>query len=194
MDRLYQNIVIFIYVFSCNNPNGIFRYNSKTWEIFVFVLVILIILMILTIIYFFVIGLGFLTSYVVNHQSYDILSGCPLNEPNCPYSQIVCNGRSYGDIFGNCIFTGLLSLFILSLSAIIIIPILYCIIKGISTIIDEIYLSFKNTRENITIPILSEKIIVDINHDDVIDINNDIKLDDIKLDDIKLDDIKLDDL
>jgi hypothetical protein len=134
--------------------------------------------MIITLIYFLIIGLGFLTSYIVNYKSYDILSGCPLNEPNCPHSQIVCNGRNYGDIFGNCIFTGLLSVFVLSLSAIIVIPILYHIILGISTIINEIYESFKNTKENIT-----------ISDDNKLENQNfDVKLDDTNLEIIEFDD------
>lgn len=179
MDRLSQNTAIFLYIFSRDNPNGICKTNSKTCKIFGLLLIGLIILMIITLIYFLVISLGFLTSYIVNYKSYDILSGCPLNELNCPHSQIVCNGRNYGDIFGNCIFTGLLSVLVLSLSAIIAIPILYHIINGIFIIINEIYESFKNTKENITIPELSEK-------------TND-KLEIVKLDDTNLEIIKLDD-
>ena len=192
MDRLYQNIVIFFYIFSRDNPNGICRSNSKTCQtfgcLFGGISVGLILILIIALIYFFLIGLGFLTSYILYHQSYDILTGCPTDDPNCSMSKLFCNGRTNGSIFGLCLGTGLLSGFILFLCLLIGIPILYHIILGIFTILNEIYESFKHTKENITIKNNDVKnVIVELD-----DVKNVVELDVIKNDNIKLNDVKFD--
>lgn len=181
MDGLYQNFVVFLQIFSCNNPNGICNSNRKTCHILISLSVVLFCLILIALIYFALIGLGFLTSYILNHQSYDILTGCPLNEPNCPITKfyIFCHARDNDHIFGLCLVTGLLSTFILFLCSIIGIPILYYIINGVITIISEMYESFKNTKESIV-----------INHDVKLDDDVNVKLDDVNVkldDDVKLD-------
>jgi len=143
MDKLYQNVTIFFRIFSTNNPNGICKSDSKTCQIFGVISIILICSLIISLIYLFLVGLGFLTSYILNYQSYDILSGCPLNDPNCSHSMILCNARNNGDIFGGCLASGLISGIILFFCVIIGIPIIF----GIYTIIKEIYESFMKTKE-----------------------------------------------
>jgi len=170
MDRLYQNFVIFLQVFSCNNPNGICNSKSKTCQILIVLLSITMISGSAVLVYFLVIALGFFASYILNHQSYNILTGCPLDQPNCKRSELFCHGGNNGNIYGGCLASGLLSGLVLFFC----IPIIYYIVVGIKTIINDIYESFKNTKESIVI-------------------NHDVKLDDVKLDDVKLDDVKLDD-
>jgi hypothetical protein len=125
------------------------------------------------------IGLGFLTSYILNHKSYDILSGCSLNSTNCSSTKLFCTGRDNRSIFGFCLLFGLFSGLILFLGTIIIIPILYFIINGILIIIYEIYESFNKTKENISL--LSGSKTLHQKIDD--DVSNDINLDIIDFDD-----------
>jgi len=110
-------------------------------------------------VYFLVIALGFFNSYILNYQSYNILTGCRLGQPNCKRSELLCHGGNDGNTFGGCLASGLISGLILFF----VIPIIYYVIIGIKTIINDIYESFKNTKENIV-----------------------VKLDDVKLDEMKI--------
>ena len=70
--------------FIINNSDAICKFNSKTCNILVGLMLIPIIM----IIYFLILGFEFLTTYILNHQSYNILSGCPLGQINCSTPQI----------------------------------------------------------------------------------------------------------
>lgn len=162
MKRLYRNTVAFLFIFSCNNPNGICKSNSKTCNIFIelFKGVIAISLIILG--YLFLVGLGLLSSFILNNRSYDIFTGCPLDQLNCSRSQLFCDVRNNIDIFMGCMLTGGLSAAIICLSLMIVIP----IICGIITIINEVNNSYKKTKEIMTITELSEKHQFDIKLDE----------------------------
>lgn len=164
MNRLHQNITIFLHVFSINNPNGIWASNNKTCRLFIGVLISL---LVFPIIYIFLIGVGLLTSYILTNQSYNVLSGCPISDQNCTVSQLFCNGGSTVPLLLACFVSGSLSVLILLIAVILVTLISYCILSGISTIANETYKSFKNTKENIAIPVISEKIICDIELGDV---------------------------
>ena len=96
----------------------------------------------------------------MNHKSYNISSGCFLNDlnySNYGNSGLLCSGRNNDIIFG------LISGLILFVSVTVGIPILYYIILTIFTIYNEVYESFKNTKENMTISELSEEYNIKLN-------------------------------
>jgi hypothetical protein len=103
--------------------------------------------------------MGFLTSYIFNHDSYNIISGCKLNDPNCTTSELFCSGKTNNSIFGLCLVGGIVSTCILIACLIIGMPILYYTILGIScaitSIIIDILDSFEKTKASMTIPELN---------------------------------------
>jgi hypothetical protein len=162
MNRLYQNTRAFLFIFSCNNPNGICKTNSKTCNIFIEIFNGVIIISLIILGYLSLVGLGLLSSFILNNRSYDISSGCPLNQLNCSRSQLFCSARDNVSIFVGCMLTGGLSAVIICLSLMIVIPIIF----GIITILNEINNSYKKTKESMTIAELSEKHQFDIKLDE----------------------------
>lgn len=147
MDKLYQNYQIFREDFSTNNSDAISKLNNKTLNI----LFCLMLIPIIMIIYFLILGLGFLTTYILNYQSYNILSGCPLNELNCSTPQIFCSGGTNSSIFSRCLLTGVVSFFILFICTLILLCVGTSISYTIVFIIRNICKIFDKAKQSITI-------------------------------------------
>ena len=92
MDRLYQNLIIFLHIFSKDNPNGICKSDSKTCGIVGLIFLWTVVILGSILLYFIFVGTGFLSSYILNHKSYNISSGCRLDNPSCAKSQLFCSG------------------------------------------------------------------------------------------------------
>lgn len=129
LHQLYQNIQIFIYVFPFGNKIRIFKF-CKSCHLFRLFLVIMMFLILLLFIYFCFVGSGIFTSYILNNESYDILSGCFLNNTNCTIAELYCNAR-YDSLFISCSLLGLLSLNITLICPMLILIISYHMMKYI---------------------------------------------------------------
>ena len=140
MHKLYQNAVIFIYIFSRNNPKGICNSNSK---IFREILIGLLAISLITLTYFLIIGLGFLTDYILYNQSCNIPLKCPINDQNYTISQLFYNNSNDIYIFLGCFMPILISFLI---SVLILFTLCMLILIILFVIIKEIYKSFKNTK------------------------------------------------
>lgn len=156
MDQLHQNCLVCTRIFSSDNPNRVCKHDSATCQLCASFLIVLIGIFGITLIYFTLIGVGFITSLSLNYNLYNISSGCTIKDLNCPKSLILCSARTYHDIFGFCVLSGIATISILSISALFGLPILWCIWNTvhyiIKTIFGDIYDSFIKTKENMVIP------------------------------------------